>query len=377
MSAQKLATGSTSTSGCRTWRKTSIQKGSVFPELIQKSHSANISNFFSFPWLFRFVRPELVFNVDETMLSSKSHTKVKVFFPKDMRCPFQIGREKEALHITMVFCIGADGSYVRPTAILPQVTLPELGCDITTEIFAWAGNSSGWMDETLFAAWLRSVFIPHVGLVRKKNHLPEDEPALLWVDGHYSRNTDEAKRLLRENNIACAVLPGHTSHILQPLDCGVNRTFKHYLEKHRLPSEVGDGLSEKRAKMLRAAAKAWWFAMFPGSVQNAWKATGLFPWQPEVVRDDTGKVEVPRIEPQQPKRKKRGPKISGTVLVNPGKDANEADKEERDDKEPLGVEGTTEPRTMKCSVCSGIGHNKRTCNNLPSQQIHLGGNTFD
>ena len=59
---------------------------------------------------------------------------------------------------------------------------------------------------------------------------------LLYLDGHGSRINPALYRYALENHIHIQFLPAHSSTCTQPLDTGVNATFKVALRKHfRMP----------------------------------------------------------------------------------------------------------------------------------------------
>ena len=56
-------------------------------------------------------------------------------------------------------------------------------------------------------------------------NIPLSRPVVLIHDGHASHVSVELNELARANNIHLLFLPAHTSHILQPLDLGVFKSF--------------------------------------------------------------------------------------------------------------------------------------------------------
>jgi hypothetical protein len=57
----------------------------------------------------------------------------------------------------------------------------------------------------------------NIGLVR---------PQVLTMDGHLSHLSQQTVEFALANNMKLFHLPSHTSHVLQPLDVSVVRTFK-------------------------------------------------------------------------------------------------------------------------------------------------------
>ena len=56
--------------------------------------------------------------------------------------------------------------------------------------------------------------------------IPSSRPVLLIFDGHSSHITIDVIEYARSNGLHLLCLPSHTSHILQPLDVGVFKSFK-------------------------------------------------------------------------------------------------------------------------------------------------------
>jgi hypothetical protein len=85
------------------------------------------------------------------------------------------------------------------------------------------------MDKVVWASFFERVIFPEVERVRGVMGDPS-KMALIIVDGHSSRLNRELWTECSSKNIDVLLLPAHTSHILQPLDLGVNGEFKRELE---------------------------------------------------------------------------------------------------------------------------------------------------
>jgi hypothetical protein len=248
--------------------------------------------------------------MDETMLVVKDK-KVKSYVPKDMKTAKRKPPAKPPCHITIILCIAADGTSLKPTAILPVVHMPGELDDTVLAMFNWGGSSSGWITELLFLGWVTKVFIPEVVAKRKAHSLPDDHPALLWTDGHGSRCSAEAIKLLQDHHITASTIPSHTSHILQPLDCGVNRAFKAELTRHKREVIADQGVAAHRKSLLTLAHKAVHFATYEATIKAAWAEAGLFPWSPLSIANDEVKVD-----PSVHSTPSRGSVVSGVVLTS-------------------------------------------------------------
>ncbi|XP_067664237.1 uncharacterized protein [Haliotis asinina] len=113
--------------------------------------------------------------------------------------------------ITVVCCFNAAGTYVPPMMIYPRKRMaPTLMNGAPAGSLAKCSRNE-WMDQDLFLDWLRH-FRDFVQPTREK-------PCLLLLDDHNSHKTLEAISFARDNHISMLVLPPHTTHRLQPLDC--------------------------------------------------------------------------------------------------------------------------------------------------------------
>ena len=254
-------------------------------------------------------KPTFIFNMDETMLARKNKN-VKVYAPRDLKNPKRIEQVTRSMHITLVCAVAADGSTLKTTVILPLKHFPRELQDMSEE-FHWAGQQAGWIDSSIYRDWVVRVFVPEV-LRRREACGNVYEPALLWVDGHSSRADPEAIAHLTNNGIDVAVIPAHTSHLLQPLDRGIFRRFKQALSNMRGKFPRDCSAADYRKGILASAQEAWHLATYRNYVTDAWKAAALYPWNVRAIRDDPTKVNLTGSRPKPPRR---GQNISGRVLV--------------------------------------------------------------
>ena len=159
------------------------------------------------------------------------------------------------------------------------------------------------------------MFIPHVNWRRTELDCP-NERARLFLDGHSSRRAPEALQALQDANIDVYTFPSHTSHIIQPLDCGVHRSFKAKLRRARgiLQNTTVD---QRRFQLIRLAKKASHEAMYDETIRDAWAASGIHPWN--LTRMLAGPYITPTLPPEltQPKpiRKRSGISLNEKLLT--------------------------------------------------------------
>jgi len=132
---------------------------------------------------------------------------------------------KEHEHITFMICISAEGSHLKPGAILSLVYLPE-ELEELLKIFTLSGQSSGWMTKEIFHSWVLTVFIPAIQWMHVLSPQLHNHWALLLVDGHSSHADYKICVALQNAGIIKFTLLAHTSYVLQHLDCGLIKRFK-------------------------------------------------------------------------------------------------------------------------------------------------------
>jgi hypothetical protein len=118
-------------------------------------------------------------------------------------------------------------------------------------------------------------------------------------------------KLLKESHIVAATIPSHSSHILQPLDCGVNLAFKQALARLTRKVVSTEGTSAHRKSLLIVAHQAAHTAFYSATILQAWKAAGLFPWCPQRIANDESKVHTDVVVTSC-----RGSVVSGVILTS-------------------------------------------------------------
>ena len=256
-----------------------------------------------------------VYNMDETWITSEERS-LRVIVPREWSTAPKITETDKTIHYTLIFCISADGQFIPATVILPKLQFFPGDINDLHEFLCWSASSSGWIDSEIYEKWVKQVFVPAITIKRTFLRCP-NHPVVLLLDGHSTRSSQEAKDTLAAANVFIITIPSHTSHVLQPLDCGVNRNFKGALRKaitHNHPP----GVQGKRRMVLEAGIHAAHIAHAPRTVLTAFKNSGVHPWDKNVILQDLTKVtEGSGSNENLPNRSSRGPKISGRVLVDP------------------------------------------------------------
>jgi hypothetical protein len=165
--------------------------------------------------------PRLVFNMNETQLSAQKKFRVPTIAGK---LPL-VKAQGKLPHLTGVCTISAAGTCFRPIVILKQLyqlkSLKQFENDTS-----FATSANGWITSDLFLMFAID-FCAQLSFYRLQ--LPDeiaDDPVLLILDGHGTRRNLRAMMIFDLFNVDVLILPGHTTHVLQPFDVGIASPLK-------------------------------------------------------------------------------------------------------------------------------------------------------
>ena len=118
---------------------------------------------------------------------------------------------------TVVLACQANGQKLPPMVIFKRKTLPKEKFPVGVVIKA---NPKGWMDEEMMNDWLREIY------VKRPDGFFHISPSLLIYDSMRAHLTNTVKAQVKKTNSELAIIPGGLTKELQPIDIGVNRSFK-------------------------------------------------------------------------------------------------------------------------------------------------------
>ncbi|KAG9413690.1 hypothetical protein AC1031_022038 [Aphanomyces cochlioides] len=216
--------------------------------------------------------PDRIWNMDETafILHKKSG---KVIAVKGSRNVW-LQTLNTGYHLSIAACVSADGVVFPPTFIFPGDSIERTlstSCSIPGATISTAPK--GWMNEDLFVSWLRH-FSYSVGFGVKR-------PILLTIDGLSSHCTPKIVETAEEMAISLLCLPSNATHLLQPLDVSVFKSFKSAVDRKIFEAMVHDDtgnlftLCKERA--LRIASSAWLENVSAKNVVAGFSCCGIWP----------------------------------------------------------------------------------------------------
>jgi hypothetical protein len=165
------------------------------------------------------VRPENVYNMDETGIMLSLLSSVKVLVSKNDLRDYRGAGVKRSM-VTAIECVSADGRALLPMVIWPATSHRSNWTTYPTPGWHYAFSENGYTDSKISLEWLKSVFDPQT------KAQAQQKPRILISDGFGTHETLEILEYCFENNILPCRLPSHTSHKLQPCDVGVFAPLK-------------------------------------------------------------------------------------------------------------------------------------------------------
>lgn len=122
------------------------------------------------------------------------------------------------------------------------------------------------------------------------NHLGQYKSpvkCLLIFDGASSQLDARIVDAADDHIIVLYCLPSNTTHELQPLDKSVNRSYEHYWDQE-VPLYAYQHSKQKLTKMRfnKIFTTVWYKCMTQNNIVNGFRATGLYPYDPNVIPEE-------------------------------------------------------------------------------------------
>ena len=220
-------------------------------------------------------KPMQIYNVDETGVTIV-HKVGKVVAEVGRRVWSITSAEKGKTH-TVLSCVSASGVSLPPLLIyLRKRAVPDnlrAGAVPGTML---QSSENGWINQDIYMKWFQFFL----------KSIPPARPVLLIEDGHASHISMEVIELAHTNNVHLLCLPAHSTHILQPLDVGILKSFKvHFLKAcHKYLVANPDRIITP-SMIASLVAEAWPQSVTPLNILSGFKKCGIYPINPGEISD--------------------------------------------------------------------------------------------
>lgn len=221
-----------------------------------------------------FESPGSIYNMDETGLQLNNKVGY-VIAQKGSKDVSTITSGEKGETITVIACCNAEGIFLPPACVFKgKYKKDEFQDGMPNGSVIYMNQKSAYVNSDIFLLWLKDHFLPRKGVGK----------ALLIVDGHTSHCSAEVLQLAERNDIILLCLPSHTTHYLQPLDRGVFKSLKSAFNKAcYLFMKTNPSRKITRLQFGRLLAEAWTKAATNDNAVSSFRATGIFPYNPEAV----------------------------------------------------------------------------------------------
>jgi hypothetical protein len=120
--------------------------------------------------------------------------------------------------ITLIACICADGSYLRPALVIPRKTFDDdlLMHGYSPEKVEIYDQAKGYIDQVIFDDWVKDTLVPEIE--RRRAATGYQGQAILILDNCSAHKGPVFAQMCNLHKITPIFLPPHASHLLQMLD---------------------------------------------------------------------------------------------------------------------------------------------------------------
>ncbi|KAL3668430.1 hypothetical protein V7S43_019049 [Phytophthora oleae] len=216
-------------------------------------------------------KPERIWNCDETGIFLLGRGRERVICPKGLRANVQRSDDRE--NASIMACVSASGERMPPMYIFTGDRKAHWMEKEESQARCITSESSN-INGKLVLDWLKWF----------ESLLPPERPQLLVLDGHFAQIQIDVVKYGADRDVHLFILPGNTSHFLQPLDVAVFGPFKRFFEKalksflrqngNKLPIK-DDIAGIARDPLVKACC--------PDNAKNGFAKAGIFPLSLDVM----------------------------------------------------------------------------------------------
>ncbi|KAJ0180927.1 hypothetical protein K1T71_003012 [Dendrolimus kikuchii] len=244
--------------------------------------------------------PERLYNMDEKGCRITLHKQQTVLAEKGSKRVHLIAPE-HAENVTIAMCVNAIGTAIPPMILFKgQRQRPDLTENLPAGTLVRMAPK-GSMTSDLFVE-----FIQHLGKFKVTSK------CLLIFDGAKCHLSIEALDEADKNGIVLYCLPSNTTHELQPLDKSINRSYEHHWDEACINFLYANADKKMtKATFNKIFSQVWPKCMTHSNIVNGFKATDLFPFNPEAIPEEAYAPSILTEIPyssicEQPKQDRRG-----------------------------------------------------------------------
>lgn len=232
-------------------------------------------------------KPERLYNMDEKGCRLNLHKEPRVLAKKGARRVHIVGPE-HGESVTVVSCANAIGAAIPPMVLYKGKRMKPEYVDDLPHGSVCRMTERGSMTTKSFVDWLH-----HFGCHKPPGH------CVLIFDGAKSHLDYEIVETAEQYEISLYCLPSNTTHELQPLDKAVFRSFEYHWDDEVMLYWSNNGeraiTKQRFGKILN---KVWDKSMTPSNIKSGFQATGIFPFNPNAIPEESFAPSIPTERPE-------------------------------------------------------------------------------
>jgi hypothetical protein len=228
-----------------------------------------------------------VFNMDQTPLHFSYHSSHTL----EKRGTRTINVRKSSngtKRATAALTVTAAGDFLTPMIVFkgkPDGTIAARELPTLDPTSIYACQEAAWMDERCMIMWVDEIFSPYLAA----NPPPEGVQPVLLLDSYRCHMMASVVSRIEALGVLVIHIPGGCTGLTQPLDVGINRSFKARCRRRweewliNLLDTTDKVRDATREEVSEWVAEVFWEFVDSGSriLRNAWRKTG-YDWFPGV-----------------------------------------------------------------------------------------------
>ena len=215
-----------------------------------------------------------ILNLDESGITTVQKVP-KVISQKGSKQVGQVTSAERGELVTICGIISATGQSIPPAFVFPRKNYRDIMLNGAPEGSLGLVSESGWMTAEIFLQVMEHV-------VRHTQASRENQVVLI-MDNHESHISLDALTYAKAQGVHVVTLPPHTSHKTQPLDITVFGPMKtNYSTAANSWMLRNPGRSITIYQLAELVGEAWTKAACPTNIMSGFKATGIWPLNPNV-----------------------------------------------------------------------------------------------
>lgn len=222
-----------------------------------------------------FDKPQLIFNMDEKGCRLSLHKQQSVYAKKGSKRVHMVAPE-HGENVSIVSCGNALGQVIPPMILFKGKRLQPEWQDNLPPGSAIEMTEKGSMTTSTFIKWVH-----HFAKFKPQGNI------LLIFDGAKSHLDAGIVDTADTYGITLFCFPSNTTHELQPMDKSVFGPFEEFWDQEVLlywtTTKTSDERTVSKRTFGKIFSKVWPRAATPSNVSAGFRATGIYPFDPNVI----------------------------------------------------------------------------------------------